>query len=113
MQPCELSCLLLRSPVAMRSADYSAGIGLRRRPTARPFITRSTGADPRRWSSFTDGRCDETSWDAQVPVFEKSYRVITLDLPGHGQSGAPTTGSLTMELFAKAIEAVRVEVEGG
>ena len=34
--------------------------------------------------------CDETSWENQVPVFSKNYRVITLDLPGHGKSGAPT-----------------------
>jgi pimeloyl-ACP methyl ester carboxylesterase len=57
--------------------------------------------------------CDESSWQNQVPVFEKNYRVITLDLPGHGKSGAPANGSLTMELFAKAIEAVRVEAKAG
>jgi pimeloyl-ACP methyl ester carboxylesterase len=53
--------------------------------------------------------CDETSWDQQVPVFEKDYRVITLDLPGHGKSGAPKNDVLSMTLFARAIEAVRAE----
>ena len=57
--------------------------------------------------------CDETSWQNQVPVFEKNYRVITLDLPGHGKSGSPANAPLTMELFAKAIEAVRVEAKAG
>jgi pimeloyl-ACP methyl ester carboxylesterase len=57
--------------------------------------------------------CDESSWDAQVPFFEKNYRVITLDLPGHGKSGSPANGPLTMELFARAIEAVRVEAKAG
>lgn len=57
--------------------------------------------------------CDESSWRDQVPFFEKNYRVITLDLPGHGRSGAPVSGSLTMELFAKAVEAVRVESKAG
>ncbi len=57
--------------------------------------------------------CDESSWANQVPVFEKNYRVITLDLPGHGKSGSPTNGPLTMELFAKSIEAVRVEAKAG
>lgn len=57
--------------------------------------------------------CDESSWREQVPVFEKNYRVITLDLPGHGKSGSPTNGPLTMELFAKSIEAVRVEAKAG
>ena len=57
--------------------------------------------------------CDESSWGNQVPVFEKTYRVITLDLPGHGKSGSPASGPLTMELFAKSIEAVRVEAKAG
>jgi len=57
--------------------------------------------------------CDESSWRGQVPYFEKSYRVITLDLPGHGKSGSPTNGPLTMELFGKSIEAVRVEAKAG
>ena len=57
--------------------------------------------------------CDESSWREQVPVFEKHYRVITLDLPGHGQSGSPKNGPLTMDLFARAVEAVRVEAKAG
>jgi len=57
--------------------------------------------------------CDESSWNDQVPFFEKNYRVITLDLPGHGKSGSPTSGPLTMDLFARSIEAVRVEAKGG
>jgi len=57
--------------------------------------------------------CDESSWREQVPFFEKNYRVITLDLPGHGKSGSPKSGPLSMELFAKSIEAVRVEAKAG
>jgi pimeloyl-ACP methyl ester carboxylesterase len=53
--------------------------------------------------------CDDTSWAAQVPVLSKQYRVITLDLPGHGRSGSPKDGKFSMDLFARAIEAVRVE----
>ena len=57
--------------------------------------------------------CDESSWREQVGFFDKDYRVITLDLPGHGKSGSPANGPLTMDLFAKAIEAVRVEAKAG
>jgi pimeloyl-ACP methyl ester carboxylesterase len=57
--------------------------------------------------------CDESSWREQVPFFEKNYRVITLDLPGHGKSGSPSNGPLTMELFAKSVEAVRIEAKAG
>src|ERR1051325_11260429 len=53
--------------------------------------------------------CDDTSWAANIPELAKHYRVITLDLPGHGQSGAPKDGKVTMEMFAKAVEAVRAE----
>jgi len=53
--------------------------------------------------------CDSTSWDAQVPALSKDYRVITLDLPGHGKSGSPKDGKFSMDLFARAIEAVRAE----
>jgi pimeloyl-ACP methyl ester carboxylesterase len=55
--------------------------------------------------------CDSSSWEPQVPVFAKHYRVITLDLPGHGQSQSPKDGKLSMDLFARAVEAVRAEAK--
>ncbi len=53
--------------------------------------------------------CDSSSWTAQVPEFAKKYRVLTLDLPGHGQSGLPADGKFSIGLFARAVEAVRAE----
>lgn len=53
--------------------------------------------------------CDETTWSEQVPVLSKKYRVLTLDLPGHGKTGAPADVKLSMDLFAQAVEAVREE----
>jgi pimeloyl-ACP methyl ester carboxylesterase len=53
--------------------------------------------------------CDETTWREQVPALAKNYRVITLDLPGHGQSDPPRNGKFTVDLFAHAIESVRAE----
>lgn len=48
--------------------------------------------------------CDETFWSANVPALAGRYRVITLDLPGHGQSDpAP---DYSMERFARAVKAV-------
>lgn len=32
--------------------------------------------------------CDKTHWRFQIPEFRKSFRVIAIDLPGHGASGA-------------------------
>jgi len=55
--------------------------------------------------------CDESSWDAQVPVLSQKYRVITLDLPGHGHSDPPKDGKFSMTGFARAVEAVRAEAK--
>jgi pimeloyl-ACP methyl ester carboxylesterase len=55
--------------------------------------------------------CDETSWSMQVPPLSQQYRVITLDLPGHGRSGSPKSGTFSMDLFARAVEAVRKEAK--
>jgi pimeloyl-ACP methyl ester carboxylesterase len=55
--------------------------------------------------------CDETTWSEQVPALSGKYRVVTVDLPGHGKSGSPKDGKLSMDLFARAVEAVRVEVK--
>lgn len=32
--------------------------------------------------------CDQSYWAAQVPAFAAKYRVVTVDLPGHGASGS-------------------------
>src|SRR5690606_16146848 len=53
--------------------------------------------------------CDETSWAEQVQAFADDYRVITLDLPGHGRSDVPAREDFSMDLFAGAVEAVRAE----
>ena len=53
--------------------------------------------------------CDESTWSEQVPALSAKYRVITLDLPGHGKSDVPVVEKFSMDLFARAIEAVRVE----
>ena len=70
----------------------------------------STGSGQRTVILVHGWTCDESSWREQVPALAKSYRVITLDLPGHGKSGMPK-GQFSMELFARAVEAVRSEAK--
>jgi sigma-B regulation protein RsbQ len=71
----------------------------------------SHGAGPKTIILVHGWTCDDTTWEAQVPALSKQYRVITLDLPGHGKSGSPKDGVFSMELFARAVEAVRSEAK--
>src|SRR3984957_15819293 len=96
--------VLALSVAALASAASVDGI---------PIHSTVRGTGPKTVVFVHGWTCDESSWREQVPFFEKNYRVITLDLPGHGKSGSPKNGPLTMELFAKSIEAVRVEEKAG
>lgn len=49
--------------------------------------------------------CDETFWSEQAPALATRLHVITIDLPGHGQSDKPQI-KYTMDLYARAIDAV-------
>ena len=48
--------------------------------------------------------CDESFWENQTGALSKKYRVITIDLPGHGQSAPPAVYS--QDNFAHAVDAV-------
>jgi pimeloyl-ACP methyl ester carboxylesterase len=74
-----------------------------------PIHFTSTGKGPRTVMFVHGWTCDETTWADQVPALAKEFRVITVDLPGHGKSPLPADGKLSMELFARAVEAVRAE----
>lgn len=49
--------------------------------------------------------CDESFWSGQAPALGAKFHVITIDLPGHGQSDKPQI-AYTMDLYARAIDAV-------
>jgi pimeloyl-ACP methyl ester carboxylesterase len=87
---------------------------------ARPALAANVDGANIHWTSTGSGpaiifvhgwTCDESSWEGQVPTFSKGYRVITLDLPGHGKSDLPKDGTFSMALFARAVEAVRREAK--
>ncbi len=50
--------------------------------------------------------CNASFWRLQTAAFAKEYRVISIDLPGHGQSDAPNGIDYTIEHFADGVEAV-------
>jgi pimeloyl-ACP methyl ester carboxylesterase len=45
------------------------------------------------------------NWRDQIPAFAERYRVIAIDLPGHGESDKPQT-AYSMDYFARAVDAV-------
>lgn len=48
-----------------------------------------------------------TTWEANLPAFKPHFRVITIDLPGHGASDAPADPQLySIERTATAIAAI-------
>ena len=71
----------------------------------------TNGKGPRTIIFVHGWTCDETTWQSQVPALARELQVITIDLPGHGRSGSPKDGKLSMDLFARAIEAVRSEAK--
>jgi len=49
--------------------------------------------------------CDRSYWDAQVHYFSERYRVVTVDLAGHGESGL-NREEWTMASFGEDVAAV-------
>ena len=49
--------------------------------------------------------CDQSYWDAQVYHFAPQYKVVTIDLVGHGKSGM-NRKTWTMEAFSEDVVAV-------
>jgi pimeloyl-ACP methyl ester carboxylesterase len=49
--------------------------------------------------------CNRHFWDAQVPDFSRHYKVVTLDLAGHGESGLKRK-AWTMEAYGHDVAAV-------
>ncbi len=54
--------------------------------------------------------CALTFWSAQAGPLAARGRVLALDLPGHGRSGAPEL-EYTVDLFAQAVEAVLADAK--
>jgi pimeloyl-ACP methyl ester carboxylesterase len=49
--------------------------------------------------------CDRSYWKAQLPAFEDRYRVVAVDLAGHGESDAGRA-AYTIHAFAADVVAV-------
>ncbi len=49
--------------------------------------------------------CDKSYWNDQVKAFSPKYKVVTIDLAGHGESGSKRK-NYTMELFGEDVATV-------
>ena len=106
-----LSCLLL----------LLAAVGVTQARTPLPRVIPSADGTPISYEVFGAGEptlvfvhgwsCDARYWRAQVPVFSKKYRVVLLDLAGHGHSGMARS-KYTMGAFGEDVRAV-AEASGG
>lgn len=64
----------------------------------------ATGKGPQTLVLIHGWTCDHTFWTSQVPVFATKYKVLAIDLPGHGKS-APVP-DYSMQRMARAVDAV-------
>lgn len=55
--------------------------------------------------------CDSRYWREQIPRFSKKYRMILIDLAGHGHSGFRSS-SYSMKAFGEDVEAVAEAAAG-
>lgn len=51
------------------------------------------------------GSCDHSYWNKQLPFFAQYYQVVSIDLPGHGESGT-NRKNWTIEAFGADVVAV-------
>ena len=87
-----------------------------------PQIARSKDNTPISYEVFGSGEptlvfvhgwsCDSRYWRHQVDQFAKKYRVVVLDLAGHGHSGMERT-TYSMRAFGEDVQAVVAAVTKG
>lgn len=112
-----------RSSIALLALAFLAGCGqeapdAEERPTG-PRTVASFDGVPVAYEAHGSGApalvlvhgwsCDRSYWDAQVEPLLRDYRVVTLDLAGHGDSGL-ARDAWTMEAFGRDAAAVVEEL---
>jgi sigma-B regulation protein RsbQ len=93
-----LSSLISLGPFADKTATITAADGV-------PFHYSVQGKGETSLVFIHCWSCDRHLWDNQVPVFVKDYRVVTIDLPGHGEAGQGRK-NWSVETYADDVAAV-------
>ena len=90
-------------------------VGLVQAQTEWPKIVPSKDGTPISYEIYGTGEptlvfvhgwsCDARYWRAQLPYFSKKYRVVMIDLAGHGHSGSARS-KYTMKAFGEDVQTV-------
>ena len=97
-----MAVLVLLIGAVQAYADWP-GVALSKDGTPISYEIRGSG---RTTLVFVHGwSCDARYWRMQWPVFSNKYRVVTLDLAGHGHSGSGRS-RYTMKAFGEDVRAV-------
>ena len=98
-------CALLAGCAVIARAEEPAGVGRSVQLDGAKVHYTDYGAGENALLFVHGWSCDETFWAAPAAALGAKFHVITIDLPGHGQSDKPQI-AYTMDLYARAIEAV-------
>jgi len=115
-RPVHLRSVHVKNTASILFAITAAGLSLR----AQPVVSESKAVDcdhiKVHYTNYGKGdvalvfvhgwACDETVWADQAPALAEKIRVITIDLPGHGQSDKPNTIEYNKALYTRAIDGV-------
>ncbi len=106
-KPTSLSRRSLLALTGAAAATLNAGCGgasAATVPTARLFYTEmGAGKNLMLLHGWT---CDSHDWSWQLPVLESKYRVVAVDLRGHGRSEVMPTGTYTPSDYVADIESL-------
>lgn len=96
--------LALAGAAAIATTQWQSGAYAATRDTAKLFGT-DVGAGKN--VMFLHGwACDSHDWSWQLPLFESKYRVVAVDLRGHGRSKVEPPGAYMPADYVADIEAL-------
>lgn len=92
-------------PMANEPAPTMAGPGTATAPDGAAIAYTIAGSGAPALVFIPGWMCDQTFWSGQVEAFAHDHTVVTLDLPGHGQSGMERDGWPLMD-FGTDVQSV-------
>lgn len=95
--------LVMLSSLTAATAAPGRTAGAGRRPVELFYSATGTGRNVMLLHGWT---CDSHDWSWQLPALESRYRVVAVDLRGHGRSEVTPSGSYMPDNYVEDIEAL-------